>query len=428
MHKKIIGIVIIITISCGLISGCFEQQSSINNRRPSVKILSPQNEMIVSNNVRISGIAYDPDGNNTVEDVQVQIDDGDWDVANGTIKWSYNWVTYNFHDGSHTISARSWDGSEYSNIDNIVLDVANPKTVELNTHKWAVFIVAANYPTDNSSKLGNGGLYLAENMSAFFIENFSYSTSNIVILFDDGWIRSNNGYGSPTQTLQQRSHTYNITYGWATKQNVSAALQHVVEESNQFDDSEVFIWIFNHGYGDASKPLTGGKVLQQSAVSLWDGPLTDQELGNMLMNLNSKKTCIIIDACYSGGFADKTIYNLPEFFLLNSDVAKPGRIVITGTSKFRVGYAITILGPIFSLIWFDALNSGYGDGFRPGLLHKGQPTTLKDGKTSVEEAFYYTCYILKNEKALVNFKMMEPQINDQYPGKGLLKSRGDMLL
>jgi hypothetical protein len=187
-------------------------------------------------------------------------------------------VTYNFHDGSHTVSARSWDGSEYSYIYTIVINVANQKTVELNTHKWAVFIIAANYPTDNSSKLGNGGLYLAENNSAFFIENFSYSTSNIVILFDDGWIRSNNGYGSPTQTLQQRPHTYNITYGSATKQNVTTTLQHVVEESNQFDDSEVFIWIFNHGYGDASKPITGGKVLQQSAVSLWDGPLTDQEL------------------------------------------------------------------------------------------------------------------------------------------------------
>jgi hypothetical protein len=317
-------------------------------------------------------------------------------------------VTYNFHDGSHTVSARSWDGSEYSYIYTIVINVANQKTVELNTHKWAVFIIAANYPTDNSSKLGNGGLYLAENNSAFFIENFSYSTSNIVILFDDGWIRSNNGYGSPTQTLQQRPHTYNITYGSATKQNVTTTLQHVVEESNQFDDSEVFIWIFNHGYGDASKPITGGKVLQQSAVSLWDGPLIDQELGNMLMNLNSKKTCIIIDACYSGGFADKTIYYLLEFFLLNSDVAKPGRIVLTGTSKFRVGYAITILGPIFSLIWFDALTSGYADGFRPGLLHMGQPTTLKDGKTSVKEAFYYTCYILKNEETFVNFKMMEP--------------------
>jgi hypothetical protein len=340
-------------------------------------------------------------------------------------------VTYNFHDGSHTVSARSWDGSEYSNIDTIVIDVANPKTVELNTHKWAVFIVAANYPTDNSSKLGNGGLYLAENMSAFFIENFSYSTSNIVILFDDGWIRSNNGYGSPIQTLQQGPHIYNITYGGATKQNVSATLQHVVEESNQFDDSEVFIWIFNHGYGDDSKTITGGKILQHSIVSLWDAALSDQELGNMLMNLKSNKACIIVDAYYSGGFADKTIYNLPEFFLLNAGIAKPGRIVISGTSKFRVGYTITTLGPIFSLIWFEALKTGYADGFKPGFLHLGRPPILnkfRDGKTSVEEAFYYTCFVLRKDQTLLNFKMMEPQMNDQYPEKGPLNNVGDMFL
>lgn len=160
-------------------------------------------------------------------------------------------------------------------------------------------------------------------------------------------------------------------------------------------------------------------------------PLSDKELGNMLLNLKSKKTCNIVDACYSSGFTDKAIYNLPEFFLLKSGIAKPGRVIISGTSKFRLGYAITTLGPIFSLIWFDALKTVYADGFKPGFLHMGRPTIssmFRDGKTSVEEAFYYTCYVLRNVRSLVNFKMMEPQMNDQYPGQGPLKSMGGMLL
>ena len=159
-------------------------------------------------------------------------------------------------------------------------------------------------------------------------------------------------------------------------------------------NSKVFIWIFNHGYVDSSKPITGGKILQKSIVSLWDATLTDNELGDMLTNLNAKKTCIVVNACYSDGFADKTIYNLPEFSPLNFGIAKPGRIVISGTSKFRVGYKITNFGSIFSLIWFDALTSGYTDGFKPGFLHMGKPSTLTDSRTSVEEAFYYTCYVL----------------------------------
>ncbi len=428
MRKKIIAVVLIILISSGIFSGCLGQQNQVQNRPPSVMILSPQNGAKVSNMVIVQGDASDPDGNTTLRNVQVKIDEGDWNSANGTAQWNFRWITNNVQNGAHQISVRSWDGSSYSNIVSIEITLLNPLTIEYGTHKWAVFIIAANFPAENSSKLGNGGLYLAENMTAFFIQKYNYSTSNIVILFDDGWIRRDNGYGSPIETLQQRSHPYNITYGGATKQNVTLILQQVVEESNAYDDSEVFIWLFNHGYGDSSKPLTGGKILQNSAISLWDAPLSDAELGQMVMTLNSTKTCIVVDACYSGGFADKTIYNIPEFFGLNSGIAQPGRIVISGTSKFRPGYAITVLGPIFSLIWFDALQGVAADGFKPGFLHRGRPSGSKDGKTSVEEAFYYTCYVLRRDKTLVNFRMMEPQINDQYPKKGVLQNMGEMLL
>lgn len=440
MNNKHLGLLIVIVLTCGLFSGCVGQEKTITQIPsiqipsiyiPSIEITSPQNGMTLSNLVLIRGNASDPEGNRSVVNVQVKIDNGTWNLANGTMNWSFHWGTSPIPDGPHTISARSWDGSAFSKIESISIEIMNPKTVESNTHKWAVFIIAANFPKDNSSKLGNGGLYLAENMTAFFIENLSYSTSHIIILFDDGWIRADNGYGNPIEPLQQRSHPYNITYAGATQQNVSTTLQQVVEASNHFDDSEVFIWIFDHGYGDTSKPITGGKILQPSAVSLWDGPLIDQDLGNLLINLKSQKTCIIVDACYSGGFADKTIYNLPESFFLNPGIAQPGRIVITGTSKLRSGYAITTLGPVFSLIWFEALKTGYADGFKPGLLHLGGPPTLdgdKDGQTSVEEAFYYTCFMLRNDNALVNFKMMEPQMNDQYPGKGPLNNVGDMLL
>jgi len=73
---------------------------------------------------------------------------------------------------------------------------------------------------DNESKLGNGGLIFAEEAASYLIEECGYSTSNIILLFDDGWIREDNGYGNRTQTLQQRPHEYDIIYGGATKENV----------------------------------------------------------------------------------------------------------------------------------------------------------------------------------------------------------------
>lgn len=110
---------------------------------------------------------------------------------------------------------------------------------------------------------------------------------------------------------------------------------------------------------------------------------------------------------------------------------KPGRVVIAGESKFRLGYAITTSDPVFSQIWLYGLATGYADGFRSGILHTGSPTRLsffKDGKVSVEEAYYYARFMLKSQIGLKDFSSMEPEINDQYPTRGILRSMGGLIL
>jgi hypothetical protein len=251
------------------------------------------------------------------------------------------------------------------------------------------------------------------------------------VLFDDGWIRADNGYGERVQTLQERTHSYDITYGAATKQNVIDTLNYVVEESNQYTDSEVFIWIFDHGYGDVNNNITGGRLRQRSSIFLWDNTMSDKELGDVLKPMKSKKACIIVDACYAGGFADKSIFDLPTALLLRSGIPQNGRIVIAGASKFKKGYASTTDGPLFSMLWFEGLKNGKADGFRSGILERGRPTILKffkDGKTSVEEAFYYAKYTLRTDKDLAEYKNMQPQMNDRYPHRGLLLSLKQMIL
>ena len=430
--KLIITFVVIILIlsSIFLIFSIYKNSSSNQDfdEKPLVNILYPEDKMSVFNVVKINGTASD-DKHNLI-DVEIKINNGLWIQTNGTYNWSFNWNTYENSDGLYEVQVRAWNGESYSDIEELKLYVDNPNEVLSDEHKWALFIAADNLPEDNASKLGNGGLYLAENISSYLIENCSYSTSNVFILFDDGWIRSDNGYGNAIQTLQQRSHKYRINYGGATKENVTANINYIISQSNKYEDSEVFIWIFGHGYGTESR-FAGGKILQRSAVFLWDDILTDKDLGELLSDLKSKKTSIIIDACYSGGFADKTIFNLPEISLLSSGLVKPGRVVITGESKFRPGYAITTSGPVFSQIWFYGLTTGYADGFRPGILNSGRPpqhSLFIDGKTSVEESFYYTRFILKSQMNLKEFSDMEPQINDQYPNKGYLRSMNGLIL
>jgi len=430
MEKKAVALILFVLVTLPLFSGCLEENGN-GNQLPTVDINYPSNGMTVSGLVKIFGDASDPDGDKTLEKVEVMINDSEWTIAEGTANWSFDWVTYQVSNAHYDICVRAWDGTDYSDIEEIAVVVSNPETAESDAHKWAIFVAAANYPTDNESKLGNGGLNLAEDMAAYFIESFGYSTSNIFILFDDGWIRDDNGYGERIETLQQRNHEYDINYGGATRENVEMIIYHVIEESNGFADSEVFIWFFGHGHGNENDEFTGGKILESSAIFIWDEMISDREIGELLYDLRSEKTCIIVDACFSGGFADKTIYNFPTFFLMRSDLPNSGRIVITGSSKFRTGFASTTRGPLFSMIWFDGLITGEADGFKSGFLGMGKPPFFrfnKDGKITVEEAFYYATYMLKTDSSLDDYERMEPQINDQYPNRGHFRSKKGMLL
>ena len=429
-NKKIIAIFIAILIVLTLYYIISVQENYVKNKKPYVEIENLQNNEVVSGIVMITGSASDSNGDDSIVRVEIKIHNDEWITVEGTTEWSYEWITYPY-EGSCNILVRAWDGIDYSDNEKISVFIDNPEPAESDSHKWAVFIAAANFPEEDKNKLGNGGLNLMEEMAKFFIENYGYSTSNVFILFDDGWIRDNNGYGEKKETLQQRPHEYAITYGSATIEKVESVISRVVAEANNFDDSEIFIWISSHGQGDNANDLTGGKILERSTVYLWDSLLTDKELGGMLFSLKSKKTCVIIDACFCGGFADKIIFNLPELFLLKSNLPNPGRIVIAGSSKFREGFASTTQGPLFSMIWFEGIKSGEADGFKSGILNNGKPTNLKmykDGKVSVEEAFYYARHILRTNEDLEDYKNMQPQINDQYPYAGLFRSRDELIL
>lgn len=434
-YKWIIALTIIVIsiLVVGLFSGFFSQYFTldITGRKPLVQIMYPSDGMIVAQIVMISGTARNFEKIGNITSVQIQIDDGSWVTATGTTQWSYDWTTYTMTNGKYTISARSFNGKDYSAIQTITVTVENPTSVDSGAHKWALFIAAANFPESNDTKLGNGGLYLAEQMAAYFIEANQYPTSQVTILFDDGWIRSENGYGTRLTTLQERPHEYDITYAGATMANVVASLSYLINESNKYDDSEVFLWVFNHGVGNQNQTLTGGKLLQRSEIFLWDNTITDKELGNLLDTLKSKKVAIIIDACYAGGFADRTILNFRTSLFLRSGIPRNGRVVIASTSKFRSGYASTVQGPLFSLLWFEGLSSGKADGYKPGLFDRGVLRKLKffqNGQTSVEEAFFYARVMLRTDGELQEFKSMQPQINDRYPHRGLLRNLGELLL
>ena len=178
----ILTIIIVIALLLGLFSGFFGQNLNFGliNKKPIVTIIYPSDGTTVSKLVMISGTASDSDKGDNITSVEVKIGENDWDIATGTTLWSYDWSAFSAQNGIYTICARSFDGKEYSAIQSISVTVKNPTSVKSDSHKWAIFIAAANFPKDNDTKLGNGGLYLAENIAGYLIEHNQFSASNIM--------------------------------------------------------------------------------------------------------------------------------------------------------------------------------------------------------------------------------------------------------
>jgi len=93
------------------------------NVLPLVNITSPLDNAFVTGTVTITGTASDIDG--VIQKVEIRINDGPWNLAIGTSVWNYNWDTRVHIDSIHTVSARSFDGSNYSETYSITLTVDN---------------------------------------------------------------------------------------------------------------------------------------------------------------------------------------------------------------------------------------------------------------------------------------------------------------
>lgn len=90
--------------------------------KPTVNILDPGEGSTVEGQVEVRGEASAED---TVHHVEVQVDGGEWVEAEGREDWTYSWDTTAIEDGKHTLAARSFDGTKYSDLDQVNLTVEN---------------------------------------------------------------------------------------------------------------------------------------------------------------------------------------------------------------------------------------------------------------------------------------------------------------
>ena len=89
---------------------------------PSVAITNPMNGQTVAGTITISGGSSDNVG---VANVQISIDGGSYQTAQGTTSWTYNLDTTQLGNGNHTITAETLDLSGNTNSTAIVVNVNN---------------------------------------------------------------------------------------------------------------------------------------------------------------------------------------------------------------------------------------------------------------------------------------------------------------
>ncbi|MCD6146381.1 MAG: PKD domain-containing protein [Thermoplasmata archaeon] len=123
--KKEVGIATIFILIIASFSGCIVENE---NEIPGILIAYPHEGDIISGILNISGSAYDRDGN--VERIEVSIAQSNeeymiWKQANGTSEWHYIWDTPHDDNGIYRISARSFDGKDYSIIFSVNVTVNN---------------------------------------------------------------------------------------------------------------------------------------------------------------------------------------------------------------------------------------------------------------------------------------------------------------
>jgi hypothetical protein len=103
----------------------------LENHPPQITITKPSMYATVQDVISIVGTAYDQDG--PIQKVEISIDGTTWMTATGTNSWTYSWDTHTVSNDDYFISARSYDGSQYSTIQVVTVTVHNMFTLFFDT-------------------------------------------------------------------------------------------------------------------------------------------------------------------------------------------------------------------------------------------------------------------------------------------------------
>lgn len=233
----------------------------------------------------------------------------------------------------------------------ITLNVSGTENV------WAVVIGICDY--EDSAKLQDGPINSAKLINSTLVDIFRWPRSHIRLLLDEE--------GSESDDVSKRE------------------IQNAVTWLANCEDQESTVLFYFSGHGWRNESGEPEYIVPGEARYLSEY-VSDDELANMLNQLESKQTIVIIDSCESGGFAwdgDS-----------RGDLAKDGRIILVSSREDEYSY----IDPVPSITEWNHRFTWY--------LVQG----FEEGK-AVEKAFQYA-----QEKSSQTSQLVSPQHPQMYDG------------
>jgi hypothetical protein len=157
------------------------------------------------------------------------------------------------------------------------------------------------------------------------------------------------------RTGMRRSDAIVLTDNDATTGNLYNAVR---ELSGRMGPNDMFV-LFYSGHGNRLPRAGGYEVTDPDAmdetIELYDGPLTDDEMNRMFDNVTAGVSLVVLDACFSGGFAKDVISAPGRMGLFSSEEDVTSSVA----AKFRAGgYLAVFLSDAVG----DGLADADGDG------------------------------------------------------------------
>src|SRR4051812_41361027 len=109
-------------VSCGAMIEDPAPNEQPDRQPPAVQIASPVADETLVEIFTVSGTASD---NRSVASIAVRIDSGPFQLASGTLSWSFALDTKALSNGSHTLTAQATDGAGLTATTSVVIGVQN---------------------------------------------------------------------------------------------------------------------------------------------------------------------------------------------------------------------------------------------------------------------------------------------------------------